>query len=504
MTVCKDETSLEIINNNNLTNNFAHSSTITLRQLTELTAEFENGISDTINDTLSKMIKYYGENQFYSSLISYNNFISQQQKFDNLANYTNILDRVSQNVAITPIEYAEFIDSYVYTPTTIITAITSTTSKLLGQINLFYGDRFSKSSMGTFCALAPKIFGAVENFFATIGNMATKIGDIINSIQNFNLASMLDKLKKSIIAVVEKQIEKIKNMIQNFSMSNIIDSTTTFINTKILGKFLILKEEAMKFFNKSNIENFMKKIEGLIAYAANVFKNPTIEEIQFLIYRFCSFASQVEDIISAVKNPLDIFSNSYKDAYGLLKSNSISNTIRAVTSGGLRFDDVVRKTAYDSGIAAAAVAGNSMPLSEAELDIGNITQWNEGKGDSRLTFSGRWVSKLGEEGWTGVEPTIRAKLMRLQALMGRQLILVSGLRPKWYNDWLISIGVKAAKNSSHIQGIACDISFAGFDDTSMEQFIAFAKAEEFKGFGRYRKSKFVHIDMANEREWYGV
>ena len=499
MTVCYDDTSIEAINNNNLTTDFLSSNTISLRQLSFITADFEKGMSGAVTDTLSKMTSIYGELSFYNSLISYNNFILEENVKGTLVSYPDILNRVSENVAITPIEYAEFLNAYLYSPASLVQAISVGPSKLIQQINSFYGGRFSKSSMGAFCALAPAVFGIVGNFFSSISNLATKITDIINGIANFSLSNMLDQLKKKIIAVVEKQIENIKSIIENFSVSNLIDSTATFINSKIIEKALMLKDEAMQFFSKTNIDAFMKRIEGLISYAANIFKNPTIEEIQFLIYRFCSFASKVEDIIHAVKNPLDEYTNSYRSAYNILKTNSGINTSRAVSSGALRYDQTTRKYGYDAGTAAAVAAGNPKPVATADID--GVTSWNDGKGDSRITFAGQWVSKMGEEGWIRVDPKVRVYLMRLQTRMGKQLIIKSGYRSKEYNDYLRSIGIPAAKNSLHMQGMACDVGFAGFDSQSKEQLIQYALEEGFSGIGRY--SNFVHVDIGPRREWNG-
>lgn len=499
MAVCNDNTSLEVVNNNSLTSDFLYSNVVSLRQLTSITSEFEKSMSGATTGTLSKVINEYGQEPFYSSLITYNNFISQQNAFGNLITYPNILDRVSENVAITPIEYAEFINENMYSPASLVIATSVGPSKLLTQINNFYGGRFSKSSMGTFCALAPSIFGAIGGFFSVIGSIATQITDIINSIQNFSLASMLDQLKKSIIKVVEKQIENIKNIISNFSVANIIDTATTFVNSKIIEKALMLKDEAMQFFTKENIAAFMKRIEGLITYAANVFKNPTIEEIQFLIYRFCAFASQVEDIISAIKNPLDTFTSSYRDSYNILKSNSGINTSRAVSSGAFRYDQSTRKSGYDAGTNAATTAGNPPPVSVADID--GVTSWNDGNGDSRIIFSGEWVTKMGEEGWIKVDPKVRVYLMRLQTRMGKQLIVKSGYRSKEYNDYLRAKGIPAAKNSLHMQGLACDIGFQGFNSQTKEQFIQYALEEGFNGIGRY--NNFVHVDLGPIKDWNG-
>ena len=58
--------------------------------------------------------------------------------------------------------------------------------------------------------------------------------------------------------------------------------------------------------------------------------------------------------------------------------------------------------------------------------------------------------------------------------------------------------VGGAKASKHLEGIAFDIAMANHDP---EAFEAAARAAEFKGFGFYPRSGFIHIDLGPARSW---
>jgi hypothetical protein len=226
-----------------------------------------------------------------------------------------------------------------------------------------------------------------------------------------------------------------------------------------------------------------------------VFKNPTLEDIQFLLYRFCQFVSQVENGINAIKNPLDTFVNSYKDTISILTSNSAANSARSVTAGGIRYDLPARGTGINTSREIYTAAGDIPPMGPEDFQA--VTPWNEGKGDSRVTFNGRWVAALGRDGWEKVDIGVRAMLMKVQKDFGRPLFVNSGYRSPEYNAKLDG----AAKNSYHMQGKALDISWSGLNNETKEEFIRLARTRGFRGIGRY--NSFIHIDVGPERSWSG-
>ncbi len=532
MAIC--DNSIESINNRNLisADDFAYSPTIQFHQLDKLQADFQrSAVKSSESTIINEFVDLYGLEVFNQSLISFNNFLLATNINDNIINgtatgtpvntsidlsnnYPLVKDRLDRGVAITPIEFADFMEDVSYNPITIQSSVLTAPKNVLSLYNSHINGRFSKSAMGTFCELAPSIFGAVAGFFTKIQSFANKITDIINKIQNFSLAALITSLKNKIMSVIENTINKVKKIIENFSIEGLISDVNKFFHDKVIAKFYILKSKAMKFFEKTNIENFKKKIEGLISYATNIFKDPKIEEIQFLIQRFCSFITQVEDIINSIKNPLDSFTNRYVYAGKILGANSGVNTAAAVAAGAKRLNISEIEAAIAKGIDLETARGNQPPPDNDEYK--NLPQWNDGNGDSRVGFQGGWTSQpppngsgMGSEGWVWQSQIFlesKVYLMRVYKEFSRRtgvnrIIINSAYRSPRYNQQLRDRGVAAAKNSNHMQGIAFDVTWNGYPN-NREVFIEVARSFGFKGIGIY--SGFTHIDRrATPYTWNG-
>jgi hypothetical protein len=517
MSECND--TLEYKNSLNLTgtDGFLYSPTIQFYQLDKIQSDFIKTIVVLPDTNINSFIDNYGQDKFNESILSFNNFLYSANLNVNLnlkVNYPLVQEGLDKGVAITPIEFSSFMSEAGYNPISIQTQQVSNPKKVLSLFNTYVNGAFSKSSMGSFCELAPSIFGAVANFFTSVRNLANTITDIINSIQNFSLASLLDSLKKKILDVVNSAINKVKSIIENLSLQGVMDQAQEIFQTRVLYQFKQIKDQALAFFEKDNVESFTKRIEGLISYATGLFKNIDIEEIQFLIYRFCSFINQVENIINGVRNPIDAFSNRYISTYNLLKVRSDLNTASAVAAGAKRFNNDEVYAGAISGIGAETAVGNAEPPSQAEVD--GVTSWNDGNGDGRITFVGG-ARDRGIESWTRVTPNTRVLAMRLQAKFGRQLKITSAYRSTETQRQIIQKAVNDGKypsfeaaiaskkyarpgNSLHEKGTALDVQWDGFNSSSKAEFIRIAREVGFSGIGGGYDT-FVHIDTGPKREW---
>ena len=506
MNVCIDDSNIIQQNSSRLT---------TLSGVDSLIATFEKNIVSTDTTAIQQMISLYGKEAFDNSVLDVNRFLyivngasipTQLSLSGNIqvsvtpidfADYPDLKNRIDQGTSITPIEVAEFMVQFLSSPFAIQTQLQTNQPKCLKQLDTFYGDSFTKSSMGSFCALAPSIFGAIEGFFSAVNSLATKINDLIGKIQNLSVAVLINQLKEKIKQVVDKVIEKVKGIVENFSVANVMSKVETFVNENIIGKAHELKEKAMSFFSEENLKAFKEKIEGLLSYAIGVFKDPSLEEIQFLVYRFCSFISNVEDILNDIKGPLDNFSNSFNEAYNIIKSNGDINTVRAIQSGALRFDSQTRRSSIDQMQGNTRATGTANPAPIAIADVEGVTSWNNGRGDAKIKFgAGLQPGRMGEEGWIRVDPKARVYLMRVQARFGKQLQVNSGYRSPAYNSG------RGAKSSKHMAGQAIDVTWNGMTTQSREEFINIAYEEGFLGIGRYG-TRFVHVDLGPKRSWNG-
>ena len=472
-------------------------------------SQFEKGIvALPSNDPIARLIREYGETPFYSAVAAVNSFFSRSEVrlLIKEADQPILYNRIQTETIFTPIEVANFIIGIGYTPFTLSIATTVISLNLINEFEGFYTQNFTKNTIGSFCSILPNIFGAVGVFFTALQTLDTTIQSLKNFALNFSLGDLLSKLKNNILNIIDKVVSQVKSIIENFSLANVISKSiqrVVKINEAVYANFQKLKTSALAFFDKQNVDNYKSGIEKLIDYAMSIFKSPTIQEVQFLLYRFCSFAALIENAIFSLKNPLESYVNSYTETVSILQSNSSRNATRATAAGATRYDNQVRQTGINTGNELYERAGNP-PLLNAE-DYEDITPWNDGKGDSRITFVGNsfFHPMVGRDGWDLVKPEVKARLMRVQKEFGRQLKLVSGYRSREYNDLLRSQGVGAAKNSLHIAMVAIDVQWVGFNSESMEKFIDIALRNGFTGIGRYSTRRFVHVDIGPRREWGG-
>ena len=92
--------------------------------------------------------------------------------------------------------------------------------------------------------------------------------------------------------------------------------------------------------------------------------------------------------------------------------------------------------------------------------------------------------------------TFLEKLDQARGLAGIPFKITSGYRTKEYNEDLIKRGYKASKNSSHLKGLAADISVKD----SKSRFIVF-NSLLLAGFTRIGiADTFIHVDLDTDKK----
>jgi hypothetical protein len=479
--------------------------------------ELSSGSAVTrIETPIQRQIRLYGDTVFYTAVASLNAFFERPEINETIRDYPRVFERV-QISPLTPIEIANFMDQYQYTPQNLTFQTGILNSKLLIELENFYTQNLSSNVIGSFCSLMPNIFGAIGSFFTALSN----IQDFISQITNFaaNLGSLLSNLRDQLMQVVDRIVENVRSIIENFSIDNIISEVRTFVEERIVSRFYEIREGILGFFNELNIENIRNRIRAMIDYAVKVFENPTLEEIQYLIYRFCNLASFIEETFNGLMNPLTIFRDNLQFSREAIMGRSMSNTARAVEAGATRLTPEEARGRSPQIIALSDPRPdrpswgpynlNIIPPTADELEA--IDLWNDGNGNERIYFArngsffrtGACANfSPGRYGWENVSSTVRVMILRVQSKFGKRLRMQSGFRPEPYNACLRSQGNRGvALRSYHTDGIALDVSWDGFDDASMEEFVRLAREEGFTRVRRYRSSSFVHVDIAPRNAW---
>lgn len=471
-------------------------------------SEFEEGIvvRPGDNNPITRLTREYGETPFYSSVNAVNTYFAREEvrELINETDYPILFNRIKSEIIFTPIEVANFIIGMGYTPVSVSIATSIINLNLIDQFENFYTQNFTRNTIGSFCSILPNVFGAIDLFFTTLQTLDTTVRTLKNFALNFSLSSLLSQLKNSILKIIDSVVFQVKSIIENLSLSNVMAEMAqppVKVNEGIYANFQKTKNMSLSFFDQENVDGYKSGVEKLIDYAMSLFKNPTIQEVQFILYRFCSFAALIENSITALKKIPEDFINSFASTVSILRSNSSRNTLSAQGAGAVRYDAQVRNAGINTGNQIFEQAG--VTPSPTAKDYEDITPWNNGRGDSRITFIGRsfFDPRVGRDGWDKLNPRVKTKLMKVQKEFGRQLKLTSGYKSKEYNDALRARGVRAAKNSLHISGMAVDVGWDGFNRQNMEEFIEIAVRNGFRGIGRYPSSNFVYIDIGPRREW---
>lgn len=549
MAICKDPNDQIERNASLVTNLNVISPEGTLRPSFATTAleEYSSLVSadiglNTQTNVINRFVNQYGQEAFDAGLTAINNTLINREVFQtNLPNYPALQDRLNTLLPITAIEYASYMDEFLQTPNTVVSLVNSNVPLAQSQLNDFYRKNFTQSAIGSFCALMPNIFGAIGGFFDLVEDLQQKFEDVVNLINNFSLEdiakkltmkNIINKIKEQVVKVVEDKINALKGVIENLSFDNIVGQIETFVNNNIIKRFSELKAQALAFFSKENVEKLKKKVENLINYAGSIFKEPTLEEIQFLVFRFCSFSGQIESALDLLKKPLDDFMNDYQNTFNVLKSFGRVNTSSAVSRGGaIRYSDEERKKKINIGNDKIY----SRPLSPAKdltteelKDAGAISKFDAANSDSRFTLD---VEPFQWEILAERNIEVIARLIRLQRIFGKKLTILSAYRSyeSQKNIWVSTMsrirGISAAeannvldgaiangsnpgdissrvalpsKSAPHISCRALDITWNGFNSSSAINFCRIAKYEaKFLGIGIY--GSFIHVDIVSDR-----
>ncbi|MFA7407925.1 MAG: D-Ala-D-Ala carboxypeptidase family metallohydrolase [Anaerolineaceae bacterium] len=388
------------------------------------------------------------------------------------------------------------------------------------SLNTFFGPSgsVSRSSMGSFCSIVPNIFAALNNIQGLFNNAIgykNQIEGLISNIQNFTVAGLINQLRQQVRAAIDQIIEDFKSKLNAIRLDFM--NTTSYLHNLISSgdRFRVLMDKARSFTDGNVIENIRARVEGSVSQAASLFDARTfdIQEIQFLILRFCALIGNLERFLDGTLNPLRIFQSNFTASRNLLQNSGNRATARAISAGALRYTPDQRRQgerrsesvpesnraiqaplSYEPGgedrgdgltNTARPFRGRSsrikpatpeeimaIPSYEQVLSGHNGIQYREGR-DRRL-------------GWERVQTMEIVMLMRLQRAWGRNIFVTSAYRSYPVNG---TYGL-------HMSGQAFDISMP---PSQHREFGNLARRFGFGGIGTY--NTFIHIDSWTERTW---
>lgn len=479
----------------------------------------------------------------YENTALFNHFIHTPEIKSTITHvtYPNISNRIIKNGFITPYEVDSFISdsmvfnennflSRVYTPesfdnfrsvsrnfveretdedfTSYLRMTNDDVSRRLAleEFEYYLGSLFeTNESVSSFCEMVPDIFAKIERFYGLFNkfkNISGFVSDKLLKITNSISGASFSQLETTVTSHIDKTFKDQMSRLKNSTLA--INTEFSNIRARIANKFTEMRDKALNFFTEENLDRIKDVVKAQIQFALDFFKDPDIEEIQYIIYRFCSLLSTLKHVFKSQIEPLSKAMQAYNETNLALRTVSGATRAGAIRAGAIRFEPQQYEAVKGEQMnfiqqRSNEENGNYNPklIEVTPEDIENVTPWNDGKGDSKIGFQGRWVSILGAEGWNGASPKAKRMLMQVQQMFGKRLLVNSAYRPAWYNE---KIG--GATRSKHIDGIAFDITWSGFNANEADNvFVPIARKVGFSGIGRYRN--FRHIDLGSNRTWNG-
>lgn len=437
--------------------------------------------------------------------------------------YPYLVTRIETTPLITPAEVETVLGTSFLTIDTVGSYLTPFTTLVPSTFNDYYGPgSFNGSGMGSFCSLVPNIFAAytdLMNAFEDIKGFANRFTNILSAIQEFSVAGLLESLKQQALAVIDQIVAKVRAKINE--ITGLFTRVAKFrINLdNVYNKMHQEKQKIDQVLAKPSIDNLKTAVEGAISFAASLFEELKLEEIQFLILRFCELISGIENFFQDLTKPLEDIPDNFRKSFDYLQAAGFSGAARANAAGAFRLSSDQRATGRQTvdSIAPTIVSGQGVtfgdegitveggiqvrgrayriqPISEQEIAVLNneLTFENVTSGRSQYIelLKGESFSIDGPAIWTRVRPMEKVMLYRLSVRIGKKLTVNSAYR-SLYAQSKINPDVT---QSWHSSGQAFDVRMSSYSGMSFEVFKGHANSIGFSRVRAYNSQGFVHID----------
>lgn len=452
----------------------------TINQIDVFANELAQNILDNANkNPISIAVNKYGD-RFYEAIDYLNGDFLDRVRGD-LGNYPEAERRWSRG-NITTLEVADFLDAYNYTAQGIFDQ--NNYLKLLREINNYYKDSFATSIMGGFCNTLKNIFAQIDAFYDLIGTVEGIINDalaILDKIRNFDgfpdeiaeqglITFLIKEIKKKITDTINQIITDIEDAIANFNVENIIGDYTQGSLASVKA-IMTAKEQMCALFTEDNKKTIRDRVNGFIDYAVSLFTSPSLEQIRYMVFRFCALATNIEALFKDIKRPLDEYGLRFQRIAKRMEAISNINTSSAIRAGAIRYSPEKRQESINR--LRALWSGESgekriTPTGEEPVTVAPITaaEYKDlpicGKvfkgADARIKLEGDWVEDLGITGYTRIDLDVKVYLMRVHKEIGGTFTITRGWYSKDYNEKL-----EGDPENSHLSGLVIDIKNDGFD-----------------------------------------
>jgi hypothetical protein len=362
----------------------------------------------------------------------------------------------------------------------------------------------------------------------------------LDDIQAKLSALSIKKFAQGLIDSVADVVNSIKDKVANIAES-VSKAIGNIIGLQGKNKLSINAWFSKQFANiqnalsEGNIANLTKNIATTIAQAASGIIKLTLGAIEQLLFLFCKMATQVENSLMSLLNPVQTAADRIANTTASLATGSGDATRNAVEAGRpvveptalaaqcQSYVDAVNATgtnssnpanpSFEAGDKTPIIAPSNYSSHPDPTSWSNLTflpkvlnnQFFATYGDLRLSDSGGGVINVKAQGITpaigyyGLDLHVIEMMNEVGKIMGLKLNVNSGFRHPYYNQYLRNTTSGVAKNSQHMSGKAMDIGTFGATHPRRLEFLTLCKKIGFQGFGYYKT--FTHCDVGAKRHW---
>ena len=507
-----------------------------------------------------------------ATLTLFNANIINNAVFDK-TDFPFVQERIAQG-PISQTEYREFLKDYNYTVDTPTTEGTATTTiknnprKHMEHFNNFLKLTIAGVAVSSICQFLSdpfnKINDTLSQFSGFLGGFKS-LKDLIGGLQNpldaitgFALgvfpgfppslddiqaklsALSIKKFADGLIASVADIVNSIKDKIANIAES-VGKEIAKIIGLQGKNKLSINAWFAKQFANiqnalsEGNIANLTKNIASTIAQAASGLIKLTLGAIEKLLFLFCKMATQVENGLMALLDPVQTAADRIANTTASLATGSGDATrnaveagrpvveptalaaqcqtyVDAVNAGGTNSSNPANPS-FEAGDKTPIIAPSNYSSHPSPTSWSNLTflpqvtnnQFFVNHGNLTLSDTGGGVINVKAQGITpaigyyGLDLHTIEMMNEVAKMMGMTFKVNSGFRHPYYNQHLRNTTSGVAKKSQHMSGTAMDIGTFGASNSRRLEFLTLCKKIGFQGFGYYKT--FTHCDRGAKRHW---
>lgn len=537
MAICKSIPALDTFTNTSeVTANAELKASLFYDNFSDMLSEFENSIvfdkSQDIDTTLllenTSNLNVYVKNVI-ADIVAVDLFnvgsVSPVLNTSFALTYPNINARLEIAPYITPAETQLLITQNLLVPALFNSYLVQSDPTILNLLEIYFAsDSVTENSAGSFCSIVSSVYALYDplmDIMSDISSFSDTLQDKLSSISEISVSAVLATIKDKLVGIIDTMVAQVMERIKKY--------TTQFIETyasnvqPIYNRIDRLKNDIQSTLSDNNITDLKNKVSGLIGFAASLFENIGVEEVMFLVLRFCGLMGNIENSFNALTSPLEMIQDNYQSTVNKLISSSNLATSGAIAAGATRYQAqelnagfIMARDTYRGYIGGATGAGGNytfndspngvrswvgdgtppggrdlrarsfkiVPPTSEELDA--LPTWEDiQSGSDFWSFS----SGMGRYGYIYAQTLEKVMLLRVRRKWGRKFNINSGFRSISYNSTLRG----ASQTSIHLSGQAWDIGVVS------ENFVNIARSEGFGGIGRY--SSFTHIDSGPVKSW---